>query len=282
MSTPLGPDERVLFRAGRDERAPDALRAALLARARGTRTATAAREPPRITPPSARHSRLLACAALLGAGFAALLRLAPSEEPAPAISAERADAVPRASLPGDPTRAASEPAEVTSTAAQATLPESVAPPAARPRAESSRASGARPPARAPARPKESPPRTTAPRASPVPAPASAPAGSTPPHAAAPAASPTPRATFAEQLDVLARARAALRAGHAQSALEILDGHASTLRQNDLEAEGRLLHIEALASQGDSARARREAEEFVHDYPNSPLLERAQSFARSSR
>jgi hypothetical protein len=110
----------------------------------------------------------------------------------------------------------------------------------------------------------------------------------PPTVPAPSPSPAtpstapPRASFAEQLDVLARARAALRAGRAASALEILDSHDSTLRDNDLEAEGRLLHIEASASAGDSARARREAEAFVRDYPNSPLLERAQSFARPPR
>lgn len=88
-----------------------------------------------------------------------------------------------------------------------------------------------------------------------------------------------RSTFAEQLDAIRRARSALRAGKSADALAVLDENAGALRGGSLEAEGRLLRIEALAALGRASEARELARRFLADYPNSPLVQRARSFAR---
>jgi hypothetical protein len=109
-----------------------------------------------------------------------------------------------------------------------------------------------------------------------PGPAATPSDAIPPPTA------VPRATFAEQLALLKRARASLRSGRGQDALSLLDSRRESLRGGDLEAEARLLRIEALAATGRSAEARIEARRFIGDYPNSPLVNRASGFAQSAK
>jgi hypothetical protein len=88
-----------------------------------------------------------------------------------------------------------------------------------------------------------------------------------------------RATFAEQLEVIRQARSALRAGDGEEALAVLDRHQAALRAGDLEAEARLLRVEALASSGRAPEARVLAQRFLADYPNSPLADRARALAQ---
>jgi hypothetical protein len=99
-----------------------------------------------------------------------------------------------------------------------------------------------------------------------------PAAATPPPAAA------PRASLGEQLEQLKLARAALRAGDHQRALELLAAYRAQPTGRELGEEASLLRIEALALSGQRDAAAREARQFASDYPNSPLIDRALSYA----
>jgi hypothetical protein len=99
-----------------------------------------------------------------------------------------------------------------------------------------------------------------------------------PKSAAPAleiAPPLP--SLAEQVEHIKRARTALRAGESERALLVLDEYQNG-RAGELAAEARLLRIEALAQAGRKAEAASEARRFATDFPTSPLIDRAQSFA----
>jgi hypothetical protein len=93
--------------------------------------------------------------------------------------------------------------------------------------------------------------------------------------AAPGAVAAP-GSLGDQLAQLQRARAALRSGHAAQALELIDAY--QLGGQAFGAEASLLRIEALAATGERARAAERARQFLRDYPNSPLVDRAQSLA----
>jgi hypothetical protein len=88
----------------------------------------------------------------------------------------------------------------------------------------------------------------------------------------------PRTSLGEQLEQLKRARAALRAGEAGRALELIDAYRASPTGGELGAEASLLRIEALALSGQRDVAAREARQFASDYPNSPLIDRALGFA----
>jgi len=85
-------------------------------------------------------------------------------------------------------------------------------------------------------------------------------------------------SLGDQLAQLQRARAALRSGQAAQALELLDTYQSQLGGQAFGAEASLLRIEALAALGQRDRAAESARQFLHDYPNSPLVDRVQSLA----
>lgn len=85
----------------------------------------------------------------------------------------------------------------------------------------------------------------------------------------PATVPAPAAatlSVAEQLDVLRRARQALRGGAPAQALQLLDGEQQALESGEFAAEARLLRIEALAGAHRQAEASALAREFVRRFP----------------
>lgn len=88
-------------------------------------------------------------------------------------------------------------------------------------------------------------------------------------------------TLLGELELLKRARAALRSGDGGQALELLDLHARERANNGLEAEATLLRIEALAALGRHGDASALAARFVRDNPNSALGDRAKSFIRAA-
>jgi hypothetical protein len=142
------------------------------------------------------------------------------------------------------------------------------------------------PARPPAAPRDdgaSP--SIAKRPSPAgtrPAPASSQPGPPQAEASTPPAPEAPRASLGEQLEQIKRARAALRAGDHQRALELIDAYRARPTGGELGAEASLLRIEALARSGQRDAAAREARQFASEYPNSPLIDRALSFAGGER
>ncbi|MEY2936707.1 MAG: hypothetical protein RL033_7456, partial [Pseudomonadota bacterium] len=94
----------------------------------------------------------------------------------------------------------------------------------------------------------------------------------------PAAQSSPRASVAEQLGVLQRARRDLRAGAPADVLQLLAAHEAELAASEFAAEARLLRIEALAGARRHAEARALARDFVQRYPHDPLVDRARQFA----
>jgi hypothetical protein len=88
--------------------------------------------------------------------------------------------------------------------------------------------------------------------------------------------PEPR-SLSSELNLLVRARAALRSHHEREALALLDRYDSEPFGNELSTEAELLRVEALASLGRRAEATARARRFVRDNPDSPLVDRAQSF-----
>jgi len=96
----------------------------------------------------------------------------------------------------------------------------------------------------------------------------------------PPAPAAPRPTLGQQLEQLKEARAALRAGEHQRALRLLDAYRAQPGSADMAAEADLLRIEALAASGQRDAAAEAARQFVSDYPNSPLIDRALSYASS--
>jgi hypothetical protein len=109
------------------------------------------------------------------------------------------------------------------------------------------------------------------------------APSAPASSAAPSADPAARVppmTLRAELELLKRARTALRSGDAAQALELLSLQARERTGNGLGAEATLLRIEALAARGRHGDASELAARFVRDNPNSALGDRAKSFIRS--
>jgi hypothetical protein len=123
------------------------------------------------------------------------------------------------------------------------------------------------------------PRAMRPRSSADPAlpPSAAPSAS-----ASAGASPPPKPmTLLAQLDILKRARTALRSGDGGQALELLERHARERAGHELDAEAVLLRIETLAALGRHGESSELAARFVRDNPNSALGDRAKSFIRPS-
>lgn len=106
----------------------------------------------------------------------------------------------------------------------------------------------------------------------------APAPSAVPSAVAP---PAPALTLLEELDLLKRARSALRAGEGSQALALLDRHEHERAGDSLVAEATLLRIEVLAALGKKVEASELAQRFVRANPNHALSDRAKSFIAGS-
>lgn len=92
----------------------------------------------------------------------------------------------------------------------------------------------------------------------------------------PTPKPSASVTLDQELALLDRARRELAAGNSQAALSDLDHYERNLRGQQLRAEARLLRIQVLVQRGELERATRLARQFVSDYPNTPLSERARS------
>jgi hypothetical protein len=92
----------------------------------------------------------------------------------------------------------------------------------------------------------------------------------------------PQDSLAQQLEQIKAVRAALRAGEPQRALELIEAYRARGNGDKLAAEASLLRIEALAMSGQKAAATEAALEFANDYPNSPLIDRALSYAGSTK
>lgn len=137
-----------------------------------------------------------------------------------------------------------------------------------------------------------PPNDVVPRAEPTP-PVSRPVKPDPPSPPAPVlAKPSPpeveasrvsakpvrpkQRSLTEQLELLRRARASLRAGDARRALSVLDDYAAGTNSVDMSAEATLLRIEAMQALGQREQAKNLAESFVARSPDNPLVDRARS------
>lgn len=152
-----------------------------------------------------------------------------------------------------------------------------------------------PPGQAPPRPDqapppESPPVPSPPAAAPSPTASPAPADPTPPPAGS-APSPRPArpsvpsapapATFdpralAEEVALVDRARAALRANDAAGALAAIGTHGRRFPDGELRAEATLLRAQALAARGDHRAAAAAARDLLARFPGSSLAARARA------
>jgi hypothetical protein len=103
-----------------------------------------------------------------------------------------------------------------------------------------------------------------------PAPAVAPASAAEPRRA-------PALTLLDEIELLKRARSALRAGDGAGALVLLDRHERERAGDSLTAEATLLRIEVLAALGRKPAASELAQRFVRSNPNHALSDRARSF-----
>ena len=96
--------------------------------------------------------------------------------------------------------------------------------------------------------------------------------------AAPAASTI---TLSDELDALKVASSALNSGDSAGALAALDRYDRVLKGSKLRAEATMLRIQALARSGDAQAASTLAQRFVAQNPESPLVDRARSFIRTT-
>jgi|GEM_PF-2874302 len=81
-----------------------------------------------------------------------------------------------------------------------------------------------------------------------------------------------RLSLGEEIALVEKAREALRGGDPAACLSVLELHRKGVRGGVLTPEATILRIDALRALGQRARASREAARFVHDYPESPLVE----------
>jgi hypothetical protein len=261
---------RQLFASARREEPSAALRARVLAAG-----LQELEQPPQSRPPAARRVALrwrgAGVVAVLALAAAVLLCLGPGRERSgPASSESASDVV----ISAEPHAAGARGVgAVEERIAKEAAPMASAPPEFAPQVLE---------AQPPAHPVAPAPRPAAPRAV-TSARASVPSAPADGAETAPRAAPQPAARAApsslgDQLAQLQRARAALRSGQAAQALELLDAYQSQLDGQAFGAEATLLRIEALAATGQKERAAESAQQFARDYPNSPLIDRAQSLA----
>ena len=114
------------------------------------------------------------------------------------------------------------------------------------------------------------PAAPAPQVEPLPEPAGA---ASSPRGARPVLEVPAAPSLASEMDLLRRARAALRAGEPEVALEHLDRHSSQFPDSSLAPEAAAIRIEATCAEGDRETARALADRFVRRWPGSPLARR---------
>ncbi|HVY32221.1 MAG TPA: hypothetical protein VHB79_37045 [Polyangiaceae bacterium] len=95
---------------------------------------------------------------------------------------------------------------------------------------------------------------------------------------APSRSPAPSAepTVDEEVKLINSAQAALRAGDAKHALELLSQHAARFPAGKLATLQQVTHMMALCQAGKAEQARQEAADFVATKPSSPFVERVKT------
>ncbi|MCY1012905.1 hypothetical protein OV079_46690 [Nannocystis pusilla] len=91
----------------------------------------------------------------------------------------------------------------------------------------------------------------------------------------------PEADLARELAAVRAAAQAVRDGDGATALRRADEYLSAHPRGSLVPEARLRRLEALCLLGRGDEARREADAFLADYPQSPLRERAAAACKSS-
>jgi hypothetical protein len=103
----------------------------------------------------------------------------------------------------------------------------------------------------------------------------------PTHAAHTPARPSaaPRSTLTHELAALDAARSTLAGGDARSALALLDIYEDSFPHGRLELEAEVLRIDALAKSGRPEAARRRADTFLRQHPQSVLASRVRADAR---
>ncbi len=82
-----------------------------------------------------------------------------------------------------------------------------------------------------------------------------------------------------EMELVRRAKTALAANDAASALATLDAHDRRFPRGAFAEEADALRIHALAARGDSEAARAAAARFAASYPRSPYAERIRSIVR---
>jgi hypothetical protein len=95
----------------------------------------------------------------------------------------------------------------------------------------------------------------------------------PPPSAAGSARPPGKKGALDEGQTLDAARASLAKGESAKALVILDGHDRDFPQGLMKPDAKVLRIEALARTGEDAKAKELAENFLADFPHSPLAPR---------
>lgn len=92
-------------------------------------------------------------------------------------------------------------------------------------------------------------------------------------------------TLQRELELLGQARAALEAHDPDAALLLLERLAAASKAagvpGQLQAEARVLRLEALSRAGQDERASAEASDFVRRYPTSPLVDSARRLIRGT-
>ena len=97
------------------------------------------------------------------------------------------------------------------------------------------------------------------------------------------AMPEPRAsTVRSELAMLDAARGAMAAGAPRRALSILDAYSTRFPGGAMAPEAAVLRVEGLVKAGDRSAAKRFADAFLANDPESPYLERLQSILATSK
>jgi hypothetical protein len=100
-------------------------------------------------------------------------------------------------------------------------------------------------------------------------------------APATAASTDRRSSLTRELSLLERARAALTAHAAGSALQTLNDYRTEFPRGSMQIEAAALRVEAIGQSGNQPLAQRLAQDFLHSFPTSPLAARVRAISEVS-
>jgi outer membrane protein assembly factor BamD (BamD/ComL family) len=83
-------------------------------------------------------------------------------------------------------------------------------------------------------------------------------------------------SLADELRALDRAAAAVAAGEARRALDLLDAHDRDFKEGALSQEADVIRVEALAASGDDAAASAHARAFLARFPDGAQADHVRS------